>query len=135
MQNGQCVQTGFLHAPNSKKTEIETDREDRITNVNPTELHDNSTKLIYLDSNESTVEIKSKVHEAGIYHIVVQYFQPNHHQFSIDYSVNNGRTTTSGKLPLRNCPSNAGCRVLVRPTDNSLWFDIEETVTITFTVS
>lgn len=135
MQNGQCVQTSFLHAPNSKKTEIETDREDRVTKVNPTDLHNNSTKLVYLDNNDSTVEIRSKVPEAGIYHIVIQYFQPNHHQFSIDYSVNNGRVTTSGKLPLRNCPSNVGCRVLVRPTDNLLWFDIEESATITFTVS
>lgn len=135
MQNGQCVHTGFLHAPNSKKTEIETDREDRITNVNPTDLHDNSTKLVYLDSTDSTVEIRSKVPETGNYHIVVHYFQPNHHEFSIDYSVNNGRATTSGKLPLRNCPSTAGCRVIVRQADNSLWFDIADTVTVTFTVS
>lgn len=134
MQNGQCVQTSFLPAPSSKKTEFETDREDRISTVNPTDLNDNSTKLVYLDINESTVEVRSKVPEAGAYHIVLQYFQPNHHQFSIDYAINNGRVRTTGKVPLKNCPSNAGCRVLIRPADNAVSFDIEESATITLTV-
>lgn len=133
MQNGQCVQTSFLPAPSSKKTEVEADREDRIAIVNPTDLNDNSTKLVYLDINESTVEIRSKVSEPGLYHIVLQYFQPNHHQFAIDYAIN-GRTKSSGKLPLKNCPSNAGCRVLIRPADNAMAFDIEENATITLTV-
>lgn len=134
MQNGQCVQTNFLPAANSKKAEFESEHDDRVTGTNPSDLYDNSTKLIYLDVNDPTVTIHSKVPSAGAYHILLQYFQPNHHEFNIQYNINDD-PTTSGKLPLKNCPSNAGCRVLIRPHDNAMWFQVDENVAITFTNS
>lgn len=79
------------------------------------------------------MEIRSKVPHEGFYHILVKYYQPNHQKFAVNYKIDTGKVVYNGKLPLRNCPSNSGCRELIRPADNSMWFEIEEGVTITFT--
>lgn len=97
-------------------------------------MYDNSTKLIFLNSNDSTIEIHSKVPTPGRYYIIVQFYQPNHPQFNINYKILTDKQSYDGKLPFRNCPSNSGCRQLVKQDTGLIWFDIEEGITITFIV-
>lgn len=114
--------------------EFEFEREDRITPTNPIDIYDNSTKLVYLDINESTMEIKSKVSSPGRYHILVKYYQPNHQRFFVNFKVDTEKSTYHGKLPIKNCPSNSGCREQIITLDGATSFDFEEGVTITITV-
>lgn len=90
---------------------------------------------MYLDINESTWEIGSKVPSPGRYHIIAKFFQPNHPQFNLNYRINTDKSIYDGKLPVRNCPSNSGCRELIKQDSGYIWFDIEEGITITLTVS
>lgn len=97
-------------------------------------MYDNDTRLIYLDNSESTIEVRSKLPNPGRYNILVKFFQPNHAQFDILYKIDADKLSYDGKLSLRNCPSNSGCRELL--VQNGLpIFDIENNITITFTVN
>lgn len=88
-----------------------------------------------MDQDQSTVEIKSKVPNPERYSILIKFFQPNHAQFDILYRIDADKLAYDGKLNLRNCPSNSGCRELILQSNNAKSFDLEENVTITFTVS
>lgn len=134
IKDGECVQVTYLAAPDSKKIEFETNNEERIALNNPVGLPSDDLKLIYLDQNSSTVEIRSKVTEPGRYHIVCKFYQPNNAKFDILYKIEADKNTYDGKLNLRNCPSNSGCRETIAQNNGLKSFDIEENVTITFTV-
>jgi laminin, alpha 3/5 len=58
IKNGECIPSTFRTAPDSRKTEFELDNEDKISEIKPINIHDNSTKLIYLDHNTAKIEIK-----------------------------------------------------------------------------
>lgn len=137
IKDGECVQATYLAAPDSKKIEFETNNEDRIAvDPYPPGLPTNDdSKLIYLDQNNSTVEVRAKVAEPGRYHIVIKFYQPNNAKFDILYKIEADKNVYDGKLNLRNCPSNSGCRETVVQTNGGKSFDIEENVTIMFTVS
>lgn len=80
--------------------EFEHEHDEKIAKTNPPDLYDNSTKLVYLDINESTWEIRSKVPSPGRYHIIVKFFQPNHPQFDVTYRINTDKSAYDGKLPV-----------------------------------
>lgn len=88
-----------------------------------------------MDPNDSTVEVKAKVPQPGRYNILIKFFQPNHAQFDILYKIDADKLSYDGKVNLRNCPSNSGCRELILQNNGAKSFDLEENVTITFTVS
>lgn len=134
IKDGRCVQATYRGAPDSKKISFENGNEDQITALNPTDLFDSNQKLIYLDENNTVISVNSKVPHPGRYNILVEFYQPNHAQFDIGYKINADKVSYDGKLNLRNCPSNSGCRELI--INNNAWksFDIEDNVTITFTV-
>lgn len=90
---------------------------------------------MYIDADQSTWEHRSKVPSPGRYHIIVKFFQPNHSQFNLIYRINTDKSIYDGKIPLRNCPSNSGCRELIKQDNGYIWFEIEEGITITLTVS
>jgi hypothetical protein len=106
-----------------------------VATSNPIDLYDNSTKLVYLDDSDSTVEIRSKVSSPGRYNILVKFYQPNYAQFNILYKIDADKLSYNGKLNLRNCPSNSGCRELIVQDNGVNSFDIEDNVTLTFTVN
>lgn len=81
------------------------------------------------------MEIKSKVPSPGRYHILVRFYQPNHQRFFVNFKVDTDKSSYHGKFPIKNCPSNSGCRERIIPSEGAMWFDIEEGVTITITVS
>ena len=91
--------------------------------------------MVYLDINELTWEIHSKVPSPGRYHIIVKFFQPNHPQFDLKYHINADKSVYDGKLSVRNCPSNSGCRELIQQDNGYIWFDVDENITIALTVS
>ncbi|CAO1298214.1 unnamed protein product [Diamesa hyperborea] len=130
MQNGQCVQSTYLAAPNSKKIDFEVDHEDMIADNIPDILL-NTTKVVYLD--QSNINVTSRVHEPGHYVIIMKYYQPNHPKFNINYRLVTDRQNYDGKLSLGHCPSNSGCRVVVKQDNGYLWFDIEDAFTFSLT--
>lgn len=136
IKDGECVQATYLAAPDSKKIEFETNNEERIAEKNPGGLSaDDDSKLIYLDHNNSTAEIRSKVAAPGRYHIVIKFYQPDNAKFDILYKIEADKNVYEGKLNLPNCPSTSGCRETITQKDGWKSFDIEENVTVTFTVS
>lgn len=126
----------FIQLMSIFQIEFEHEHEDRIAKDDLPDVYDNATKVVYLgDGDDSTWEIRSKVPSAGRYHVIVKFFQPNHPQFNLIYRINTDKSIYDGKLPLRNCPSISGCRELIKQDNGYSWFDIEEGVTITLTVS
>lgn len=101
----------------------------------PFDIISNDTQVIYIGPGESTVEVKSKVPNSGRYSILVKFFQPNHAKFDILYKIDADKLSYDGKLNLRNCPSISGCRELILQNNDAKSFELEENVTITFTVS
>lgn len=134
MQNGKCVQATFRAAPDAKKIEFAHDHNEKISTINPDDIFDNSTKLVYLDREQSTLEMQSKVTNPGNYHILVRFYQPNHPQFDVNYKIITDKTAYDGKLAVRNCPSNSGCRELLKQDNGNSWFYVEEKISITLTV-
>lgn len=130
-KNGKCVQGMFPNAADAKQIELEVDNEPLDIGSRPPGIYDNSTKLIYLDEETNTIDVKAKVPQPGPYVFVVQYFQPNHPEFELDVLVQNGKFYEA-KLPVPHCPSNSGCRSIVRQTDGETKFELIENFMITF---
>lgn len=128
-QNGKCVAATFRNAPDSKKIEFEQEHDDRIALKLP-EVYDNSTKLIYLQRENPTIVINSKVLNPGRYVVLIKYYQPNHPRFLINYKLDSNRQIYEDKLSVNHCPSISGCREVITQR-----VDIDEGFTFTLTVS
>lgn len=126
-QNEKCVASTFRTAPDSKKIEFDH-AVGKSLNV-----FDNTTKLIYLNRDFSTIEIKSKVQQPGRYVVLIKFYQPDHPQFNIIYRIETERQNYDGKIAVKNCPSNSGCRQLIKQDTGYMWFDIDENFTFTIT--
>lgn len=87
-----------------------------------------------MSPEQSIVEIRSQVPNSGRYNILVKFYQPNHAKFDVLYKIDADKLSYDGKLNLRNCPSNSGCRVLIEQNNGAKSFELEQNVTITFTV-
>lgn len=131
MQKGKCVVTTYRTAPDSKKIEFESDNEDRIAETNPSDLSDDSTKLIYLDKDEPALNVKAKVSHPDRYVVIVKFYQPNHPTYNIQYRIESDRQNYDGKLLLRHCPANSGCREVLKQDNGYIWFDLEDTFDFT----
>lgn len=104
------------------------------TDVSDVQSFDNQTHLIYLGPNSTTIEVMSKVPSLGRYNILIKYKQPDHANFDILYKINADKQIYEGKTNLRHCPSTAGCRQIILQNNGAKSFELEENVTITFTV-
>lgn len=131
-QDGECIESAFWPAPDSKKIEFANFKEPSEETI-PSELPNNDTQLVYLGPGSSTVEVKTKVEDSGRYAILVKFYQPNHARFDILYKIDADKLSYDGKLNLRNCPSNSGCRGIILQNNGAKSFDLEENVTITLT--
>ncbi|EFN79905.1 laminin subunit alpha [Harpegnathos saltator] len=128
-KNGKCVQ-GLFPDADAKKIEFETagvlEAEYR-----PPDIYDNTTKLIYLGGNSNSVDIRAKVPQPGDYVFVMQYYQPDHPQFKLEMLVQNGKFYEA-EIPVPHCPSNSGCRSIVRQMDGGgITFQLIENVVLT----
>lgn len=131
IKNGQCVDSAFPSAPNSKKIEFESDQEEAIVVV--PESSANGTRSIYVNADSPTVQVSSKIHEPGNYVILVHYYQPNHPKFNIIYRVQSENQNYDGKFTLNHCPSTSGCRGIIQQNDDYAWFYLDDTFTFSFT--
>lgn len=134
IQDGKPIRGSFRVAPDSKKIEFETDHPERISKTRPADIFDNSTTLIYLNSDDSTIMLKHKLSNPGRFVILVKYFQPDHPGTDVSYRIETDRQAYDGKLNIRHCPSNIGCRELIKQENGYIWFDIDESISITLTV-
>lgn len=114
-KNGKCVQGIFPGAADAKKIEFEASNNETV-NL-PPGIYDNATKLIYLGDG-NMMDIHAKVSQPGDYVFVIQYYQPDHPQFELDVLVSNGKFYEA-KVLVPHCPSNSGCRSIVRQIDNN----------------
>ncbi|KAK3929045.1 Laminin subunit alpha [Frankliniella fusca] len=115
-KDGECVGANFPTPPDSKK--IEPENEDDVSTVRPPMISDNTSSLIYLDYANPSVDVEGKVPGPGQYVFVVHYYQPDHPGFELDTVVQNTIVQNGehheGKLPIRHCPSNSGCRSVIQ---------------------
>ncbi|KAJ8668735.1 hypothetical protein QAD02_010398 [Eretmocerus hayati] len=129
-KDGRCVQGIFPETPNAKKIELEQNNQILEVASTPHGVYDNSSKFIYLNDKDATIDVPAKVARAGVYVFVVQYYQPDFPDFNIDVLVQNGKHYEA-KVPMAHCPSNAGCRSLVRQVDGNTRFQLSENFVIT----
>ncbi|XP_015602424.1 laminin subunit alpha [Cephus cinctus] len=130
-KNGKCVQGIFPAAADSKKIEFETSNEVLDVGSRPYGIYDNSTKLIHLNNVDASVDVPGKAPQPGEYVFVVQYFQPDHPQFELDVLIQNGKSYEA-KVPVPHCPSNSGCRSIIRQSDGNTKFQLNENFVISF---
>ncbi|XP_026292152.1 laminin subunit alpha [Frankliniella occidentalis] len=121
-KDGQCVGANFPTPPDSKRIEPESDND--VSTVKPPMISDNTSTLIYLDYNNPTVDAEGKVPGPGQYVFVVHYYQPDHPGFALDTVIQNENIVQNGqyhegKLPIRHCPSNSGCRSVIQQSNGS----------------
>lgn len=134
MNKGKCEKATFRTAPDSKKIELELDDNSHlISTQRPTDIYDNTTKLIILNKKNTTVSIKSKAQSPGRYNVIIKYYQPNHPKFDIKFKLETERQVYDGKLAVEHCPSNIGCRGVLKHDKNLPWFDIEDNFTLSLT--
>jgi laminin, alpha 3/5 len=131
IKNGECIPSTFRTAPDSRKVEFEYENDDKIAETSPVDIHDNSTKLVYLDHKIARVEIKSKVPEPGRYVVLVKFYQPDHPKFKVHYKLDTNRANYDGKLAVAHCPTNSGCRAVIKQENGQNWFDIEDNMSLT----
>lgn len=115
-KHGKCVQGIFPEAPDAKKIELEQNNLVLEIATTPEGVFDNSSKFIYLNEKDATIDVPAKVPHPGDYVFVVQYYQPDYPEFTVDFLVQNGKFYEA-KIPMTHCPSNSGCRSLVRQLD------------------
>ncbi|CAL7933589.1 unnamed protein product [Xylocopa violacea] len=130
-KDGKCVKGQFPGAADAKKIEFETSSTISEAENKPFGIYDNNTKLIYLDGRNTTVDIHAKVAQPGDYTFVVQYYQPDYPGYELDVLVQNGKFYEA-KMSVPHCPSNSGCRSIVKQVDGNARFQLIENFMITF---
>ncbi|VVC86157.1 unnamed protein product [Leptidea sinapis] len=125
----KCVPAVFSAAVDSKKFEIESglggDRETRPP------ILDNSTVVVYLSANSEAITLENKVPAPGDYLFVVHYYQPNNPESNIDVVLVADGQNYDAQLQIEHCPSNSGCRSLIKLKDGNTQFTMNENFTIT----
>ncbi|XP_075991137.1 laminin subunit alpha isoform X2 [Anticarsia gemmatalis] len=129
-RNGKCEPAVFTAAVDSKKVEAESgvggDREQRLPNL------DNSTVVVYLQPGVEPLKIEGKVPEPNDYMFLVHYYQPDHPESKIDVALKTDTQSFDSSLPVQHCPSNFGCRALLKQADGNNRFPVTDNFTITF---
>ncbi|PBC25348.1 Laminin subunit alpha [Apis cerana cerana] len=120
-KNGKCIKGQFPGAADAKKIEFETSSTISESEKRPFGIYDNTTKLIYLDGKNTTVDIHGKVLQPGDYIFIVQYYQPDYPEYELDVLVQNGKFYEA-KMSVPHCPSNSGCRS-IESDGNGIWLD------------
>lgn len=132
IQDSMPVKGRFSVVADSKRIEMEADQMDRIAQETPVEIFDNSTKLIYLNKDNSSITVSSKVNLPGRYIILVKYYNPNHPRMDVHYRIETDSQNWEGKLKVAHCPSNIGCRMMVDHHGSTV-FEINGPLTVTLT--
>ncbi|KAG8228153.1 hypothetical protein J437_LFUL002807 [Ladona fulva] len=129
-KDGHCIHTTFPIAPDSKKVEFELGNEDQMATALPPGIADNTTGLIFLDHTDAMIDVVGKVPYEGPYVFVVHYYQPDFPEFDMEVLVHNGQIYEA-RLPVEHCPSNSGCRSIVRQADGNTRFELTENFLLT----
>ncbi|VVC44657.1 Hypothetical protein CINCED_3A025090 [Cinara cedri] len=129
-KDGKCIQSFYPTPPDTKKVEFKTDNEDRLATVAPKDIYDNSTALVILDHADSIVDLAGKVPGPGAYVFVVHFYQPDFPAFEMNVLIHNGQTYEA-VLPVKHCPSNSGCRSVVKQANGNTQFQLIENFLLT----
>ena len=129
---GRCISTGFTSPPDSVKMEFEDGKEHEIARDRPENAPD-TAKLLRMSPETTRLDIYGQVPFAGPYVFIVHYFQPENPKFQVNVVVQDGQTHEA-TLDIAHCPSEHGCRALVKsPQFPDDAFDVDKSVTMTFT--
>ncbi|XP_074640335.1 laminin subunit alpha-like [Tubulanus polymorphus] len=112
--NGKCTTSEWPTAPAAKITIATDENKDKISNIEerPPNI-DIKAKVIKLDKDQNTIEIKSTVGRLGKYKYVLHYYQPYKPRFDVNVTVEVGDKIYHGKIKADFCPSTAGCRAVI----------------------
>ncbi|XP_033329969.2 laminin subunit alpha [Megalopta genalis] len=130
-KDGVCVKGEFPGAADAKKIEFESVTMVPEASNKPFGIYDSTTRLIYLDATNTMVDIHAKVLKPGDYTFVVQYYQPDYPEYELDVLLQNGKFYEA-KMAAPHCPSNSGCRSVVKQADGNIRFQLIENFAITF---
>lgn len=134
-RDGKCVSGSFMTAPESTKFDFETavNAQQQLPGTTiasaslPEEIFDEHAGLVYLDTKEPNVQVRGKVPHSGYYVFIVHYNQPTHPQFQLDVTIRDGQSSVEAHVPAPFCPSNSGCRSVVKQADGNRNFLVSDT--------
>ncbi|KAL0902126.1 hypothetical protein ABMA27_000070 [Loxostege sticticalis] len=129
-RDGKCEPAVFSAAVDPKKVEIESGTGGE-RDVRPPIL-DNSTAVVYLTPDADPVTLDFKVPMPGDYMFIVHYYQPDHPESSQDVTLTLDGNKNDATMTAAHCPSNSGCRSLLKLADGRDYFAVNENVSITF---
>lgn len=130
-KDGKCVKGEFPGAADAKKIEFEGSGTAIESPSRPFGIYDNTSRLICLDAENTMVDVRAKVVRPGDYTFVVQYYQPDYPEYELEVLLQNGKFYEA-KMSVPHCPSNSGCRGVVRQADGNIRFQLIENLMITF---
>ncbi|XP_065337904.1 laminin subunit alpha [Cloeon dipterum] len=125
-KDGECLQATFPLPPSSKRVEFEQDPE-RIAKELPSGIVDPDATLVYLDK---IIDIAGQVPQEGKYVFIVHFYQPDFPEFEVNGLVHNGQMYEA-KLMVPHCPSNSGCRGVIKQIDGSHEFSLTQNFHLT----
>lgn len=128
-RDGKCVPGNYPTASDSTRVEFESGNVQATSNL-PEEIYDENAGLVFLDRQEPMVDVTGKVPHAGYYVFIVHYYQPNHPQFEFDVLLQNGQFYEA-KIQATLCPSNSGCRSVIKQANGNQNFQIQENFVLT----
>ncbi|KAI8431212.1 hypothetical protein MSG28_001250 [Choristoneura fumiferana] len=109
---GVCAPAVFTASVDSKKVEFESS--DTADSSTRPPILDNSTTVVYLGEGSKPITVEVKVPVPGLYMLVLHYYQPDHPVSEIDVAVTCDGQKHTGRVTVEHCPSNSGCRALLR---------------------
>ncbi|XP_050541070.1 laminin subunit alpha [Daktulosphaira vitifoliae] len=118
-KDGKCIHSLYPTPPDTKKVEFKFGNEARLAQSGPKNVNDNSSALVLVDMQDTTVDLAGKIPNPGPYVFIVHFYQPDFPTFEMSALIHNGQTYEA-ILPIKHCPSNSGCRsVIVQPNGNT----------------
>ncbi|XP_073463613.1 laminin subunit alpha-5 isoform X3 [Aquarana catesbeiana] len=98
------------------------------TSLPPTAV--DATKVIRLQSPETTVTYNGRVPSPGRYAFMIHYYQPSQPSFTLEVQVHGGRVWR-GSANATFCPHGFGCRSLVLSEDQAILGMTDSDITVT----
>jgi len=117
-RDGECVPGHFNTPTGTIRVDFESSpNEDRTETDLPPTITDITVKVVKLDRNAPTINVRATVSNPDKYVIVVHYYQPTVVGFNVDVKVTSATNVYTGTLKATYCPSSNGCRAVVQFKD------------------
>uniref|UniRef100_A0A0K0F7N6 Laminin subunit alpha-5 (inferred by orthology to a human protein) n=1 Tax=Strongyloides venezuelensis TaxID=75913 RepID=A0A0K0F7N6_STRVS len=133
--NNKCIDQSYPDAQSGIVTEIEESDGNKpiLGEKLPFEIaKKNKVNVMSLDTSQNTIEINGIVDKENYYNFIVDYYNPNGKERTLNVLFNdNNEHTYDAKLNINYCPSHSGCRSIVTFDQGQLYQYVKDKYSLT----